>query len=217
MEESLRLLNIPEERLHRFSSGVLEVQGELLVLDRIQAKETESPYSDLMRTLRERIEKQLESAVSDELKTQIGELTDDGEKPLKLHIVRRPNGNMENARFPTNYEALEATLDEQGFIAVDMAKLKLADQIYIASKADVLAGPHGAGFTHCMWLKPDAQIIEFFGDSYHFDCFEDLADVFGLKYARVTDSASEYGGSDHRPFHVPIDRVIEKLDAKGEE
>lgn len=216
VEESLRLLNIPEKRLHRFSSGVLAVQGELLVLDRIKAKETESPYSDLMRTLRTRIEGQLESAVSDKLKTQIAELTDNGEKPLKLHIVRRPNGNMENARFPTNYEALEATLDNQGFIAVDMAKLKLADQIYIASKADVLAGPHGAGFTHCMWLKKGAQIIEFFGDSYHLDCFKDLARVFDLKYARVTGPASEYGWSAHRPFHVPIDEVIEKLNAKGE-
>jgi hypothetical protein len=123
---------------------------------------------------------------------------------------------MENARFPTNYEALEATLDNQGFIAVDMAKLKLADQIYIASKADVLAGPHGAGFTHCMWLKKGAQIIEFFGDSYHLDCFEDLAKVFDLKYARVTGPASEYGWSAHRSFHVPIDEVIEKLNAKGE-
>lgn len=216
VEESLRLLNIPEERLHRFSSGVLAVQGELLVLDRIQAKEPGSPYSALMHTLRTRIEGELESAVSDELKNQIAELTQDGERPLMLHIVRRPNGNMENARFPTNYEALEATLDNQGFIAVDMAKLKLADQIYIASKADVLAGPHGAGFTHCMWLKKGAQIIEFFGDSYHLDCFEDLAKVFDLKYARVTGPASEYGWSAHRSFHVPIDEVIEKLNAKGE-
>jgi hypothetical protein len=79
VEESLRLLNIPEERLHRFSSGVLAVQGELLVLDRIQAKEPGSPYSDLMHTLRTRIEGKLESAVSDELKNQIAELTQDGE------------------------------------------------------------------------------------------------------------------------------------------
>ena len=213
--ESLKLLGIREDRLHHFLPGVLEIQGDLIVPERINLEENQSPYSDLMRRLREQTLSNLESNVSEKLKSYISELTENGKKPLKLHIVRRPDGTMGEPRFPTNYEELEVTLARAGFIAVDMSKLPLASQIYLASNADALAGPHGAGFTHCMWLKRGAQIIEFFGDSYHLDCYEFLSkNVFGLTYDSITGAASEYGSSDHRPFHVPIDQVKAMLNSQ---
>lgn len=59
-----------------------------------------------------------------------------------------------------NTEEVYAVLARHGFEVVDFAAHDVAGQIAMAHGANVLSGPHGAGFIHTMFMRPRSQVIE---------------------------------------------------------
>lgn len=83
------------------------------------------------------------------------------QSPRRLWLDRRVGVN--NAgRELLNTEEVYCLLDRFGFEVVDIAAFPLAEQIAISRDAEVLSGPHGAGFIHAMFMAPESSIIECF-------------------------------------------------------
>ena len=61
-----------------------------------------------------------------------------------------------------NTEEVYALLDRYGVEVVDMAATTVPEQLALANSAQLLSGPHGAGFIHTMFMRPRSQVIECF-------------------------------------------------------
>ena len=77
---------------------------------------------------------------------------------------------------------------------VDFAQLSFQEQIQVASSTDILIGAHGAGLTHCMWMKPrQSALIEIFttfgeGANHHYHNIAHYMEVgyFSLRSGRLS-------------------------------
>jgi len=65
---------------------------------------------------------------------------------------------------------------------VDLAIMTLAEQIQTVRDSDVLAGVHGAGLTHGMWLKEHSVLVEILPKGFLHKGFRNLAGAMGLGY-----------------------------------
>lgn len=78
----------------------------------------------------------------------------------------------------------EAIARERGFTAVRMEELPLREQFAVFAGADVVAGVHGAGLTHAMFMRPRSVLVEVFGD-HMTSSFRYLAGRVGAHYLPV--------------------------------
>src|SRR5262249_34675825 len=65
-----------------------------------------------------------------------------------------------------NSEEVDTYLDGYGFTRLDIGNLPLLQQIAASRDADVIAGPHGSAFLHCMYMNPKSTVIEIFSPNY---------------------------------------------------
>jgi protein O-GlcNAc transferase len=65
---------------------------------------------------------------------------------------------------------------------VDLAIMTLAEQIQTVRDSDVLAGVHGSGLTHGMWLKEHSVLVEILPEGFLHKGFRNLAGAMGLGY-----------------------------------
>lgn len=61
-----------------------------------------------------------------------------------------------------NPDEVYPLLERYGFRVLDMAALPVAGQLALASGAEALSGPHGAGFIHAAFMPPRSSVIECF-------------------------------------------------------
>jgi capsular polysaccharide biosynthesis protein len=61
-----------------------------------------------------------------------------------------------------NPDEVYPLLARHGFEVLDMAAFPVARQLALASGAEALSGPHGAGFIHATFLPPRSHVIECF-------------------------------------------------------
>ena len=83
----------------------------------------------------------------------------------RLWLDRRINVQ-DRARDLVNSEEVNSFLNGYGFTRLDIGSLPLLQQIAAARDANVIAGPHGAAFLHCMFMKPESTVIEIFSPNY---------------------------------------------------
>jgi capsular polysaccharide biosynthesis protein len=93
-------------------------------------------------------------------------------------------------------------LSSQGFHSVILENMNLLDQINIFRNADIILGPHGAGFTNLIFASPTTKIVEIRsekqgGDYSSATCYEELSSILEI---------------EHHVFHCPS---IERKDLKG--
>jgi len=93
-----------------------------------------------------------------------------------------------NATRSTSFEyELTLLLESSGWKIVDATTLEFNEQVTLLSKADVLAGLHGAGLAGMVWMRPNTKVIEL-GPNRFVRCFNRLAEVLQIQYFRINYS-----------------------------
>lgn len=87
-----------------------------------------------------------------------------------------------------NPDEIDECLDAYEVRRLDIGSLPLLEQIAAARDADLIAGPHGAAFTHSMFMQPRSAVIEVFSPLYLNHCWTDVYRVLNLRYAMVADA-----------------------------
>ena len=94
-----------------------------------------------------------------------------------------------------------AARSELNVSGADFNKLPFEEQVRLVAGTDILAGPHGAGLTHLLFLPDWACVFELFIDGSDANIhFTNLATWRGLRYASL---------SEKNP--APVDRVVDEL------
>lgn len=107
---------------------------------------------------------------------------------------------------------------------VDLAELSYAQQLKLATETDVLAGIHGAGLTHAMFMARTSSVVEFLPADFHHKGFRNLANLKGQRYFKThTDlegdpkkwqTVEEVGLSDDR-FQEVMGAAIRSVYNRG--
>ena len=86
-----------------------------------------------------------------------------------------------------NEERFLAEIQPYGFRKIYMEDLPLLDQIRTAAEAECIIGPHGAGMTASMFMKPRGRVIEIFASAYINPCVLGVCASLGHDYALVVN------------------------------
>ena len=82
-------------------------------------------------------------------------------------------------------EAARAAIPHVDIRSVDFAAMPFCEQVQLIRDTDVLAGVHGAGLTHGMWLRPGSAMAEIQPPSLRFQGFRNLAALLSHAYFAV--------------------------------
>lgn len=138
--------------------------------------------------------------VRDRLLASVG--PDDGARTFPSRVYLSRDDAL--CRRVRNQAELLAALEARGFEKVILSETSVADQIRIFANAEVVLGPHGAGFSNVLY-NPDVSVVELYGTKEGPSTFH-LAGVLGQRYACLR---CEDVGED---LVVDVDRVTGLLD-----
>ncbi|PGH10410.1 hypothetical protein GX51_00169 [Blastomyces parvus] len=104
-----------------------------------------------------------------------------GDSPLVLTFIdRREKRRLINQE--RHIERLKAKFPAVEVNVVDLAALSFSEQIKLIHRTDILAGVHGAGLTHGMFLPPHSTIAEILPPKLKHKGFRNLAKKMGHNY-----------------------------------
>lgn len=158
--ESLQILGIPPDRLIEFNGHHWQVEQ----LYYIQPGWTTNPTPLHAQWLRERFAPQ--------------SLT---RSTRRLYISREDA----RSRRIINETDFVKELVLYGFEVVTLSGMSFADQVRLFNEAEIIVGPHGAGFTNAVFAQPGTTLIELFSPSCMNGCFWALANECGHRYGFV--------------------------------
>lgn len=100
---------------------------------------------------------------------------------------------------------------------VNFASLAFAEQLKVIRNTDILAGVHGAGLTHGIFLRPSSTIVEILPPKFNHKGFRNIAKVLGHRY--FTTHAIEHAnyttpnGWQTDDVFIEQDRLNDLMDA----
>ncbi|ORY72114.1 uncharacterized protein BCR38DRAFT_418943 [Pseudomassariella vexata] len=135
-------------------------------------------HSQLLRTFSKRVQRHV--GISDEADAD----NKDGDKIVVTFIDRK------GSRKLVDQDNLMAALEKRYINApvrlelniVDMAAIPFAQQVQMVRDSDVLAGVHGAGLTHALWLREPSAVVEILPKGFMHKGFRNLAGALGNDY-----------------------------------
>jgi len=116
--------------------------------------------------------------------TAFSNLDIDEEKQTRVYISRQ-NANRRRVR---NKDEIMSVLSEYGFRSYLLEDLSVREQAKLFANADVVVGPHGAGFANLLYAR-DTAVIELFGPRKKLTYYR-LSKLLGLEYTAVTGKSS---------------------------
>ena len=140
---------------------------------------------------------------------------DTSDRPITVTILHR-KGSRQLRDLPTYTEKLQGLFPGVKIELIDFAERPLSEQLAVIRNTDVLAGVHGAGLTHAMFLPPESAVVEIEPPDMTFRGFRSLAKLGGHQYFSShgqTDDAEEVSGDWHWD-HVKLkeDRFLELME-----
>ncbi len=88
-----------------------------------------------------------------------------------------------------NETQLREVLKEFGFEILSDISRTVDRQIRLFAEAQVVVGPHGAGFTNLLWCQPGTKVMEFFYAGYTPPFFYYIGQLLGLEYSCTVDDS----------------------------
>lgn len=110
-----------------------------------------------------------------------------------------------------NEEEVYSYLQKHRFEYVELAKLPLKEQMEIFHSAEIVIGPHGAGFSNLIVCNPGMPCLEFFHPIYLNNCYLQLANIVGLPYYYLLGSDPRHRNPSDPDPDMTID--LQKLDS----
>lgn len=100
------------------------------------------------------------------------------EKPVRIYISR----TLPSARVIANEEELFPRLLEMGFQICRLEEMPFEEQVRVFRNANVVVGPHGAGFTNLIFSQPGTHVVEIFAKGHERRCYWALSSELGQDY-----------------------------------
>jgi capsular polysaccharide biosynthesis protein len=181
--ESLTLMGIHPRR-------IIPYDGRPWLIEQLYVPQPINGYSSLMRypAIMARLRGQLlDACLPSPYKTN------------RIFIARDQNVS---TRRVSNETELLATLFKYDFqrVAIDLYPLK--EQIRMAAVADCLVGPHGAGMTHCLFMKPGGLVMELFNPNYVNPCMLPVIDHLKHRYYMIPSAGINVAPSDNIAAYI---------------
>ena len=88
-----------------------------------------------------------------------------------------------------NEAEVREVLKEFGFEILEDISRTVEEQIRLFAEAEVVVGPHGAGFTNLLWCQPGTKVMEFFYGGYTPPFFYYICQLLGLEYSSIVDDS----------------------------
>jgi hypothetical protein len=129
----------------------------------------------------------------------------------RLYVTRRTS----QWRRVVNEDEIVALLEARGFEIIDPGTLSIARQIEIASDAEIIMGPFGAGMNLLLFAPGNATVIELKFESVSMDINPMLCHRIGQRYIAVTAMPVDGDHSMNADMLVMPERVRQSLDAAG--
>lgn len=108
---------------------------------------------------------------------------------------------------------------------VNFASLPFAEQLRTIRNTDILAGVHGAGLTHGIFLQPSSTMVEILPRDFNHKGFRNLAKILGHRYftthasdnANYTNRGWQYDDVflEQDSFNNLIDTAIKSMNERG--
>ena len=95
-----------------------------------------------------------------------------------------------------NADEVYPLIERYGFEVLDMAAYPVARQLALASGAEAISGPHGAGFIHAAFLPPRSHVIECFSPLFINPGIFEISRLLRHRYQMVA-CENCYGGYPH--------------------
>ncbi|KAF3771449.1 family 61 glycosyltransferase [Cryphonectria parasitica EP155] len=97
---------------------------------------------------------------------------------------------------------------------VDLAALPFPEQIRLVRNSDVLAGVHGAGLTHGLWMKEHSAMVEILPEVLNHKGFRNFAGALGHDYFSThgTKPPAVSGSWQHDDVAIEEERFLEVMD-----
>jgi hypothetical protein len=101
-----------------------------------------------------------------ELRERMVSATTERSSPYGSRLWLDGGANLDPDRALVNSEEVDQYLEAYGFTRLDIGTLPLLEQIAASQAADVIAGPHGSAFMHCVYMEPRSTVIEIFSPNF---------------------------------------------------
>ena len=88
-----------------------------------------------------------------------------------------------------NEAEVREVLKEFGFEILEDISRTVEEQIRLFAEAEIVVGPHGAGFTNLLWCQPGTKVMEFFYGGYTPPFFYYICQLLGLEYSSIVDDS----------------------------
>lgn len=126
--------------------------------------------------------------------------------PIRLYISRRDASR----RRVINEEEVISCLKRYDFTCITLGDLPFKEQAEYFLAANIVLGPHGAGFSHLVFCNPKIPVLEIFSPKYVNPCYWHICDRVGLSYYTLF---GEEGYSSHSDLDPDIYVNLDKLEA----
>jgi len=130
--------------------------------------------------------------------------------PRKRYYVSRRDATRRRIE---NEEEVYGLLKEHGFERIELSNLPFKEQMELFHSAEMIVGPHGAGFSHLVFCEPGTPFLEFFHPGYVNICYWYLANLMDHPYYYLFGEGERY--PDNFDPHIDPDITVDlkKLDA----
>ncbi len=130
------------------------------------------------------------------------------QRPRKRIYVSRKDADK---RRVINEEEVYALLKQYDFEQVELANRPLLEQMELFHAAEIVVGPHGAGFSHLVFCNPGTPFLEFFHPGYVNVCYWHLSNVMKHPYYYLFGEGERYPDGVAPPIDPDITVDLTKL------
>ena len=109
-----------------------------------------------------------------------------------------------------NEDELLPILEKYGFEVATTSNLPFAEQVKLFASAEIVVGPHGAGFSHLTFCKPKTPVLEIFAPAYTHRCYWQVAAAAGLSYHYMFGESEESGDPDFTVDPVKFEEGLKR-------